>query len=136
MTRLLLSTAFLLAALTAQPAIAQSNPVQGTVPANQSTVLSSHVLTSRSGCSGAGMPRMHVTRAPAHGTVSFRRERVPLDDIKPMCAGRSATGLLVVYTPNPGFRGRDVFTISPKSSMDPLTVIRGRQSQTFSLTVR
>ena len=128
--------ALLLAAFAAQPAAAQSNPVEGVVPADQSTVLSSHVLTSRSGCSGVQIPRMRVARRPAHGTISFRRESVPLDNIKPMCAGRSATGIVVVYTPNRGYRGLDVFTISQRSSLDPNNVIVGNRSTTFSLTVR
>ena len=126
----------LIAFASAPQALAQSNVVDGVVPAGQPTILSSHVLTSQSGCSAAAMPRMYASRRPRNAKISFRRQRVPLDDIKASCAGKTAMGIVVVYTPNPGFRGEDVFTISPRNSRNPSQVIVGNRARTFSLTVR
>nr|WP_319386201.1 hypothetical protein [uncultured Roseibium sp.] len=54
---------------------------------------------------------MKVTRQPKNGSVSFQQVTRTLSEKAGRCAGRPVKGTVVIYTPNRGFRGEDVFNV-------------------------
>ncbi|MCV0427313.1 MAG: hypothetical protein K5905_17770 [Roseibium sp.] len=89
---------------------AQADTVRETVPANKASVVGSQA-TILPGCLSGAAPDMKVTMAPKHGTVSFKRTSGTLNEEAGRCAGKTVKGTLVIYKPNRGYRGEDVFKI-------------------------
>jgi hypothetical protein len=107
----------------AAPALAQDVPeIHRTVPPNvESKVGSSamwHIKGGNGRCSSRGTPTLEITAPPKHGTVRF----VPADVGIPEGSGcrNSVYGVMILYTPAPGFVGQD-----------QLTYTRARDAMTF-----
>ncbi|WP_422375217.1 hypothetical protein [Roseibium sp.] len=47
--------------------------------------------------------------APKHGKVSFKQVSGKLQEGR--CAGKTVKGTLVIYKPNKGYKGEDVFKV-------------------------
>jgi hypothetical protein len=90
--------------------VAFSDTYRRTIPANKSSVVGSQA-TIQPGCLSGAPPKMKVTKAPKHGTVSFKRTSGKLNEDAGSCAGKTVKGTLVVYKPNRGYRGQDVFKV-------------------------
>lgn len=104
MTRLFLLSVFLLAA--ALPATAKDRSV--TVPANRTSGISSFHVYNYATCYSPGHIKSDVTRQGENGTVKvvYKRLKLP-DDVRGRCAGLNAGALVITYTPNRGYRGKD-----------------------------
>ncbi|WP_305984302.1 hypothetical protein [Roseibium sp. MMSF_3544] len=81
-----------------------------TIPANKASSVGAHAIYGPD-CTGGAVPRMKVTQAPKNGTVSFRQVSAKLTEKAGRCAGKSVNGTVVVYKPNRGFRGEDIFKV-------------------------
>ncbi|MEL7525522.1 MAG: hypothetical protein AAFN16_07125 [Pseudomonadota bacterium] len=92
------------------PTFAQADTFRETVPANKTSVVGAHA-TYGPLCEGGTIPKMKVTQAPKNGSVSFRQVSSKLSEKAGRCAGKTVKGTLVVYKPNRGFRGEDVFRV-------------------------
>ncbi len=78
------------------------------VPRNKSTVVGSRA-TTLPGCLTGAPPKMKVRVAPKHGKVSFKQVSGKLQEGR--CAGKTVKGTLVIYKPNKGYKGEDVFKV-------------------------
>jgi hypothetical protein len=67
-----------------------------------------HINGGNGRCSARGTPRLEITAPPMHGTVRFATGDVGI----PEGSGcrNSVYGVLILYTPAPGFVGQDQFT--------------------------
>ncbi len=92
------------------PAFAQADTIRETVPANKTSVVGAHA-TYGPLCEGGTIPKMKVTQEPKNGTVSFEQVTRKLSEKAGRCAGKTVKGTLVVYKPNRGFRGEDIFRV-------------------------
>jgi len=104
--RFLLS--FLMVIFVATTAIADT--VRRTVPANKASAVAYHSIYNPD-CTAGKIPDFKIKEAPKHGKVSFRVVSVKLDERTGRCAGKDVKASLVVYQPNKGFRGEDVFKV-------------------------
>jgi hypothetical protein len=73
-----------------------------------------HVRTYQStsaNCTTGPLPTITVDKQPSNGSMATQ---VETDKVSPLrakqCVGTSVTGLAVLYTPNSGFHGVDVFS--------------------------
>lgn len=78
------------------------------VPRNKATVVGSRA-TTLPGCLTGAPPKMKVRVAPKHGKVSFKQVSGKLQEGR--CAGKTVKGTLVIYKPNKGYKGEDVFKV-------------------------
>lgn len=92
------------------PVLALAETIRETVPANRASAVGSHA-TYGPDCGGGVIPKMKVTRQPKNGSVSFQQITRTLSEKAGRCAGRPVKGTVVIYTPNRGFRGEDVFNV-------------------------
>ncbi len=96
--------------------LAQAETVRRTVPANKTSSVGAHATYNQQ-CHPSAIPKMKVSKAPEHGTVSFKQVSFKLSDRAGRCAGRSVKGTAVYYKPNRGYRGQDVFKVRFTMSM-------------------
>jgi len=111
MRAVILTLAFGLAA----PAMAQYVPeIRRTVPPNVETRVDStamwHIKGGNGRCSSRGTPTLEITAAPMHGAVRFDTADVGIP--KGSGCRNSVYGLVILYTPAPGFVGQDQFTLN------------------------
>ena len=76
------------------------------VPAGKTTGLYYLWAYNRTTCYGAQYPKVRL-KQPDHGKLTHRKERVRIPKGKP-CAGKMAFRTVVFYTPDRGFRGKDI----------------------------
>lgn len=103
-------TLFLSVLILLFPVLALADTIRETVPANKTSVVGAHA-TYGPLCEGGTIPKMKVTQAPKNGSVSFQQVSSKLSEKAGRCAGKTVKGTLVVYKPNRGFRGEDVFRV-------------------------
>ena len=82
-----------------------------TVPANKTSVVNATATFSKGDCSGGALPRFKVSKAPKHGSVSFRKVTFTLTKRAGRCAGKRVKGMEVLYKPANGYRGKDDFKV-------------------------
>lgn len=87
---------------------AHADTVRETVPRNKATVVGSGAIYGPD-CSAGMIPKFKVKQEPKHGKVSFKVISAKLGEDAGRCAGKTVKGMLVIYQPNKGFRGEDVF---------------------------
>lgn len=83
---------------------------RGTVPAGKTTTVDAVFVFYEQVCLGGAVPEARLTKAPAHGKVTFGVANRGFSDPKHPCYGKSYPGLIVQYTPEKGFRGEDSFS--------------------------
>jgi hypothetical protein len=78
---------------------------------NGTPVLVRTYQSTNADCSTGPLPTITVDKQPSDGTMTTQ---VKTDTVSPLrakqCVGASVTGLAVLYTPNSGFHGVDVFS--------------------------
>lgn len=99
---------FVCAALLAGCAAAEPSRVN--VRMNTSTAVGGMTVSDKS-CDTVSPPSPVVSTQPKSGQVTFTHGNMKLDPKKTNCGGVPMVGLVVVYTPNKGFRGEDRFTV-------------------------
>lgn len=87
-----------------------ADTIRQTIPANKSSAVGLHGTYSPE-CESGVTPQIKVTKEPENGSVSFQQINTKLGEKAGRCAGRPVKGTVVVYKPNRGFRGKDVFRI-------------------------
>lgn len=87
-----------------------ADTIRETVPANRASAVGSHAVYGPY-CGAGIIPKMKVTRAPKNGSVSFKQVSGKLGENAGRCAGKTVKGTVIVYKPNRGFRGEDVFNV-------------------------
>lgn len=92
------------------PVTAQADTFRETVPRNKATVVGSRA-TTLPGCVAGVPPKMKVRQAPKHGKVSFKQVSGKLSEKSGRCAGKTVKGTLVIYKPDRGYKGEDVFKV-------------------------
>ena len=90
--------------------VSLADTIRETVPANKTSAVGAHA-TYGPECESGTVPKMKVTQAPKNGKVSFQQINTKLSEKAGRCAGRPVKGTIVVYKPNRGFRGEDVFKV-------------------------
>lgn len=90
--------------------VSLADTIRETVPANKTSAVGAHA-TYGPECESGTIPKMKVTQAPKNGKVSFQQINTKLSEKAGRCAGRPVKGTIVVYKPNRGFRGEDVFKV-------------------------
>jgi hypothetical protein len=84
-----------------------------TVAAGKTEVIGGSYSYDPRTCTTGQLPIANIERAPRNGTVSIRKQS-NLQGPDARCAGLVATGTIYVYTPRPGFRGKDQVAIREK----------------------
>lgn len=82
-----------------------------TVPAGRATALYDFALWIPDTCSHLGKLPHRIGKKPQHGKVTVLWETSKVKQIPAACKGK-IKGLIVVYTPDSGYRGPDEFTIT------------------------
>jgi hypothetical protein len=123
----------------AAPAFAQELPeIHRTVPPNVESKVGSfamwHIKGGNGRCSARGTPTLDISTPPKHGSVRFATGDVSI----PEGSGcrNSVYGVVILYTPAPGFVGQDQFTYNrAPDAMTFNTVGRPPGSRTLMITV-
>lgn len=89
----------------------QAETVHRKAPANKASVVGGHSTFQIMTCTAGAIPRLKVGKKPKNGTVTFRQNSYKLGKDAGRCEGKNVKGMLVVYKPNRGFRGKDVFRV-------------------------
>lgn len=91
------------------PAAAETKSLD--VKANRITGVDFFAIYGEHTCRGAELPKMKIRKQPTNGKIRFEKytHTFPKDSIK--CPGVKIKGMIVVYTPNKGYRGDDTFTV-------------------------
>jgi hypothetical protein len=79
------------------------------IPANRETAIN-FISGVTANCRNIAKPKMKVVKAPAHGTVRFQWTKYKISNISRLCDGKPAWGMMILFKPEPGFRGKDSFT--------------------------
>ncbi|MHA7774052.1 hypothetical protein [Roseibium sp. M-1] len=87
---------------------AMAETVRATVPPNKATVVGSGAIYGPD-CSAGMIPEFKVKQEPKHGKVSFKLITRKLGEGAGRCAGKTVKGMLVIYQPDKGYKGEDVF---------------------------
>ncbi|WP_421853133.1 hypothetical protein [Oricola sp.] len=95
----------LLASFTA-PAVAETREVR----ANRTTVVEAMFVTEGKSCRYLGKLKHSVPGKPKHGRIDVSYERHVVNEGR--CAGRQVGLMLIRYTPNRGYRGKDSAVVS------------------------
>ena len=90
--------------------LAHADTIRRTIPPNKSSTVGAHA-TYGPACRAGAIPQFRITKAPEHGTVSFKQVSFKLSEKAGRCAGRNVKGTAVIYKPNRGYRGDDVFKV-------------------------
>jgi len=69
-------------------------------------------IYQKQNCYSGGKVDYKVTNKPDHGKVTIRYERHQLGKSAGKCEGRPAGAMVVRYTPDRGFRGKDKIVVS------------------------
>jgi len=77
------------------------------VPANRASAIFFYYTSSSENCYSGGKPKVHVTREPAHGSVTTVWKALRMGKEAGKCAGTPIHGMLVIYKPAPGYHGAD-----------------------------
>jgi hypothetical protein len=93
---------------TAMPASAET--IERTVKADTLTAVGGIFTYGRRSCAQASIPKAKVGKPPKNGKVVVRMHQTILGK-STNCAGKKVSGPIFIYTPNPGFRGVDEFTV-------------------------
>ncbi|MCI5076724.1 MAG: hypothetical protein MRY80_16960 [Oricola sp.] len=98
--------ASLLALFVLFPSIAAAETIN--VRANRISSIAGFWVYAKQNCHHTGKLKHRIASAPKHGkvTVSFERRRIP-ESVDNKCAGRMSGVMVVHYTPNRGYRGKD-----------------------------
>jgi hypothetical protein len=79
------------------------------VPANKTSVVGAFSVFNEDTCGNIGVLKHSVQRKPEHGQIRVDFERHRLDSGR--CAGKVAGIMVIRYTPNRGYRGKDRATV-------------------------
>ena len=84
-----------------------------TVNANRTTPINGFWVFAEANCHNPGRLKHHVDRKPEHGKVDVRFEmRAIPKEVSKRCAGRRGAAMVIYYTPDRGYRGKDSTTVS------------------------
>ncbi|OBZ96200.1 hypothetical protein ADU59_07530 [Pararhizobium polonicum] len=86
-----------------------ANAAEISIPANRESAIN-FVTGVTPSCRNIGKPKMKVVKEPAHGSVRFQWTKYKIGNISRLCDGKPAWGMAILFTPQPGFRGKDSFT--------------------------
>lgn len=89
---------------------AHADTIRREIPANKTSTVGAHA-TYGPECAGGAIPKFRITKAPEHGKVTFKKVSFKLSEKTGRCAGRSVKGTAVIYKPDRGYRGKDVFKV-------------------------
>lgn len=108
-----------------------------TVPANRTSPVTGFWVFGEQNCHHPGRLKHRVSKEPAHGkvTVKFDKRRIP-EEVSKRCAGRTSGVMIVFYTPDRGYRGKDKGSVSfqfPKYQGGGIATARTIK---FSVTVK
>lgn len=78
------------------------------VAANKSSVVNGHVYYNRHECTSGPIAQVKVKVKPKHGSVKIRRTTYSPPKGK-RCDDKKFNAVLVIYTPQRGYRGKDTF---------------------------
>lgn len=127
-----------LAALIAMsvPAAAISETLKGSVPANRSSRIYAFTVADPSTCASPGKPKMSVSSAPDHGTVTFGWGFMPAGKAFRNCANGQMRAMGVIYTPNKGYHGLDSFSVTYQMPNMGGYRYNSSRTQKFTLNVK
>jgi hypothetical protein len=91
-------------------ASASAETIERTVKADTLTAVGGIFTYGRRSCGQASIPKAKVGKPPKNGKVVVRMHQTILGK-STNCAGKKVSGPIFIYTPNPGFRGIDEFTV-------------------------
>jgi len=102
---------FLILLFTILSGAAHAETESVTVRANRSTSLMSFSVFVKSSCYTSGKVDYSFSNKPDHGKVTVSYQRYTLGKSAGRCAGKPAGAMVVNYTPDRGYRGKDKFTL-------------------------
>ena len=82
------------------------------VPAGKSSIILYYVVYNPETCASGSKPQTKVNQQPAHGTIRFEWFAHKPTKGAYNCNGTLVRGMLVIYTPNKGYRGPDKAKVS------------------------
>jgi hypothetical protein len=96
------TTLFFIGLFVTLPANAQE------VPANKTSEVGVFFVYNESTCGHIGKLKHFITRKPKNGRIDVNFERRKIKpSLSTRCAGRTSSVMVIRYTPNSGYRGRD-----------------------------
>ncbi len=105
-------TLFVILLSTLLSGAAHAESETASVPANRTTAISGFYIYQKQNCYSGGKVDYKVTNKPDHGKVTVQYQRRKLGDSAGKCAGKQAGAMVIQYTPNRGYRGKDKFSVS------------------------
>ena len=94
------------------PGAAYAESLSTTVSANRTSPIGGFSIYDKANCRHGGKVDYRVKKKPEHGKVSVQFHKTKLGKGAGKCAGRQASGMVVLYTPNRGYRGKDKVTVT------------------------
>lgn len=101
---------FLLSTILPGTAFAETDTV--TVGANRTTPVAGFSIYIEENCYSGGKVDYKVSGKPKHGKVTVQYQRRKLGKSAGRCAGKPAGSMVILFTPDRGYRGKDKFTVS------------------------
>ncbi|MEP3279039.1 MAG: hypothetical protein ABJN26_00570 [Stappiaceae bacterium] len=81
------------------------------VKAGRATGVDYFAIYGEFNCKGAQLPKLKIKKQPSNGKIRFEKYTHTFAKDSGKCAGAKIPGMVVVYTPNSGYRGNDTFTV-------------------------
>jgi len=111
MFRLFILLSFVLAPLAFLTHPVSAATVNVKTKSGRSVSVTSYGNFNKGSCASAALPRFKVTRKPKHGQFRHVARTVKITN-KGRCKGKSIKAIIVIYTPEKGFRGQDSGQVS------------------------
>ena len=106
------------------------------VPANKSSVVLYSVVYDPETCGSQGRPQTKINQGAAHGNIRFEWFAYKMGKSAYHCNGKPAHGMLVIYTPDKGYRGPDSIKFSLIGSGGPGPGYSISKTYRYDLTVK
>ncbi len=113
-----------------------SHAEERTVRSGRSSPLDLFATASQGDCSTSGKPTTFISVKPAHGTISFQWVGTTMDKVFGFCGSKPMKGMLTIYTPHKGFRGKDTATVGFRYPTYSGSNTTSASSRTYNITVK
>ncbi|AXS39575.1 hypothetical protein [Breoghania sp. L-A4] len=107
-----------------------------TVKPGRTSAVGGYSVVHSDTCLNGPLPRYRIKTAPEHGKVEFRKETWKFRNKSSRCDGKPVKGLVIYYTPNKGFRGKDSFKVENSRLRYSNGTLRVSTTSVYDITVK
>lgn len=94
------------------PSASHAESQSVSVRANRTSPIGGFSIFVKANCHHGGRINYRIKRRPENGKAEVKYHKTKLGKNAGKCAGREAGGMVVLYTPQSGFRGKDTLTVT------------------------